>query len=489
MKKLNEDIRSFLVFEGANIASSSDPTVQLPLTQLRADSRKLQQEISVLQKNSGIQSSMTQQDLADMEGALTFLQRKVRLFQTAGVVSNTGAWIEGFTSGSSNTNGVKTQATRADLIELQTKINAAITRLSSSGTTDSVITARIEDLQYMFVAVKEMITMLDNGTWTDKDIPVYKEDISILLSYLEDQANGEKTGSTKTVKTRATKADLIELQTKIYAAILTLSSSGTTDPVIRTRVKHLQDMYVAVKDMITKLDNGIWTDEDIPVYKEDISGLLPYLANPATKLTDILSSDLGSGKELSPVEKQLSALVGEKNVSKVLNGILEKGTFNISMDLGYNIPTSGSNKSKGARGIMYSKKMRLQPDGTMGSEDTSSKLTGSPLRETEAATASVYSAYDTSTPGMDDRAQAKSNNPSGLDWKKRANSICEQVRLRGLDPLDFGCIAQGSLMSPAYSWRGHTKMICGRLSATTDPDLPRVSGCPPSEWKGWSLSY
>ena len=121
--------------------------------------------------------------------------------------------------------------------------------------------------------------------------------------------------------------------------------------------------------------------------------------------------------------------------------------------------------------------------------DNSSSLTGSPLTETVATTSSMDSAYDTLSPGMDDRANAKSSSDQGLDWKKRASSICEQVRLRGLDPLDFGCIAQGSMMSPAYSWRGHTKMVCGRLTATTDPDLPRVCGCPPKEWKGWSLSY
>lgn len=379
MKKLNEDLKSFLVFEGANVASSSDPTVQLPLTQLRADSRKLAQEVSVLEKNPGIQSSMTQQDLADIEGALTFLQRKVRLFQTSGVVSDSH---EGFTSAQP--------------------------------------------------------------------------------------------------KTKAKKADLTDFQTRIYAAILTLSSSGTTDPVVISRVKKLQDMYGAVKDMITKIDKGIWTDDDIPVYKEDIAGLLPNLANPSKDMNDIFSGST----ELSPVEMQLSALVGEKNASKVFNGLLDKGSFNISLDLGYNVPGSKSKNSN----VVYSKKLQLQPDGTMGTQDISSKLVGSPLKETECATASMNSAYDTSNPGMDDRAQAK-NTPGSLDWKSRASSICEQVRLRGLDPLDFGCIAKGSLMSPAYSWRGHTRMICGRLSSTTDPDLPRVCGCPPTEWKGWSLSY
>ena len=48
MKQLYEDLRSFLVFEGASVSNSSDPTVQLPLSQLRADSSILHQEITVL---------------------------------------------------------------------------------------------------------------------------------------------------------------------------------------------------------------------------------------------------------------------------------------------------------------------------------------------------------------------------------------------------------------------------------------------------------
>ena len=93
MKKINEDLRAFLAFEGVNLANSSDPTVSLPLTQLRADARKLQEEVVVLDKNPGVQSQLTQQSLAEMEGALMFLQKKIRLFETAGVVIG---GVEGF---------------------------------------------------------------------------------------------------------------------------------------------------------------------------------------------------------------------------------------------------------------------------------------------------------------------------------------------------------------------------------------------------------
>jgi len=361
MKKLYEDLRSFLVFEGPSIGASSDPTVQLPLTQLRADSRKLQQEITVLEANPGIQSSLTQQNTADIEEALTFLQRKVRLFQTAGVV-------EGFEDGSAP------------------------------------------------------------------------------------------------AKTRATKQNLQELQTRVYGSILTLSASGTVDPVVQSRIKRLQDMYSAVNDMISKLDKGIWTSSDVPVFKEDIEEILPKLVKPTEEVKDIFSQQKG-GKPSSPIEKHIASLVGDEAASGVFKNLMKNGSLRLNVEVGF-----GDTKNSKAYDLIDSK-------------DKPSDEASDGAMETETP-------FDNKMPGSDDRYEAKNKKRlGGLDWKKRSESICEQVRLRGLDPQDFGCIAKGSMMSPAYSWRGHTKMICGRLAATMDPNLPVVSGCPPPNWKGWTLSH
>jgi hypothetical protein len=364
MKQLNEDLRAFLVFEGASVASSSDPTVQLPLTQLRADSKNLYQEITVLERNPGVPSTLTQQQLADIQEGLTFLQRKVRLFQTAGVVSGGS---EGF-----------------------------------------------EDMQKP--------------------------------------------------KTRATKDDLLGLQTRTYGAILTLSASGTVDPIVQARIKKLQAMYTDVTDMITKLDKGLLTAKEIPAFQEDINQILPSLDKPNKAIMDVFAQ--GDGTQLNPVEQQLAALVGNDQAQNVFKSLVDKGSFKI--ELGY-----GDTK--------YSKKMKMNADGSVGSDDTATN--GALHNDTP---------FDSTMPGVEERCSTKdkkNTRPGGLDWMKRAESICEQTRLRGLDPLDFGCIKPNSMMSPAYSWRGHTKMICGRLAATTDPNLPTVCGCPPANWKGWSLSY
>ena len=396
MKQLYEDLQAFLVFEGVSVSNSSDPTVSLPLTQLRADSRKIQQEVAVLDKNPGIQSSLTQQDLADIQGALTFLQRKVRLFQSAGVVSDTK---EGF-------------------------------------------------------------------------------------------QNPSGAGP----KTRATKVELQTLQTKIYAAILVLSASGTTDPVVQSRIKVLQKMYSDTTDMINKLDKGLWTSSDVPVYKEDITMILPNLANPKVALTDL--SKQGSGVNLSPIEKQLAGLVGEENASSVFKNIKDNGMFRLSLDLGYNVRGSNNDDEDADTIRVYSNNSGTGPlSGVLAGPMAGPMAAPMPMPAPSPmpgplSSQKVDGPFDSTMSGMDDRSEIMQlgKGPSRLDWKKRAADICTQVKRRGLDPLDFGCIPDGSKMSPAYSWRGHTKMVCGRLGATLDPDLPRACGCPPTNWQGWNLS-
>jgi hypothetical protein len=379
MLKLSTDIRTFLIFEGVSVTDSSDPSVQLPLTQLRADSQKLQSEISVLEKNPGINSQLTQQDLADIEGSLMFLQRKVRLFQTSGVINTEG--FENPTSG----------------------------------------------------------------------------------------------------KTTAKLTDVVSLQERIHGAILNLSTSGTIDAVVQSRIQALENMYTAITEIITSVNNGSISQSDIPLYKEDIDTILPNLENTSKNINTLFNQK--SGKKLSIIEEKLSKLVGEENVKSVFKKIKDNGTFRVNVELGYN---TVSKKPVSPKKTSVSRLQAGRGAGAgSGPEDISG--TGSDIElNVIGQPMSVNSAYDTSTQGMDDRAANKSK-PSKFDWKKRAQSICEQVRLRGLDPEDFGCIATGSLMSPAYSWRGHSKMVCGRLAATMDPNLPIACGCPPNNWKGWNL--
>ena len=240
--------------------------------------------------------------------------------------------------------------------------------------------------------------------------------------------------------------------------------------------------------MITKLNKGQWTQKDIPVFKEDIQEVVPNLAKPQKNVKDVFSQ--GNGKKLNAIEQQLSGLVGVEHAQDVFKNLKEKGMFRISMDLGYNVGDSHK-KHHGSGKHNYKRNFDLQGDGSMMASDGMHPHSSGQHSNYSGNGQAVDTAFDSVSMGMDDRANMKNkvSQAAQFDWKKRATTICEQVKLRGLNPLDFGCIAKDSLMSPAYSWRGHAKMICGRLGTTMDPDLPVVCGCPPQGWKGWSSSH
>jgi hypothetical protein len=449
MKKVNEDLRAFLAFEGVNLSNSSDPTVSLPLTQLRADARKLQEEVTVLDKNPGVQSQLTQQSLAEIEGALMFLQKKIRLFETAGVVTS---GTEGFQNAPRKIGGDKDAY--GCLIAGGYKWCSSLKKCVRPWETPCPPTKNTQ------------------GNKDVKFIKSAKDGVKFVGKAVAEGDNREPRAK-KGQKTKATKKDLELLQTKTYAAILTLSASGTVDPVVQARIKRLQEMYTALSAMITKLNKGLWTQKDIPVYKEDIQEILPNLAKPQKGVKDVFAQ--GNGIKLNPIEEQISALVGVENAQDVFKNLKERGMFKISLDLGYNVPDS-----KGKQSPTYKRDLKLQSDGTMRSSSginphisAQGESMGQmgPMRESEhrasAGGLQMDSAYDSNSPGFDANAIARSSQPKASHF-------------------DFGCIAKDSLMSPAYSWRGHAKMVCGRLGTTMDPDLPVVCGCPPQKWKGWS---
>jgi hypothetical protein len=294
------------------------------------------------------------------------------------------------------------------------------------------------------------------------------------------------------IKTKATRADLQVLQSKIYGSILALSASGTTDPVVQSRIKVLQAMYSDVSDMLNKLDQGIWSDLDIPVFKEDIENILPKLASPNESIGDLFNQS--SGKPMSPATQALASVVGEANADAVFKNLQENGMFRLNLDIGYNVPGTGKTM-KATQGYTVSadgklKKEELKTGMTETKHEASSIMTanGTTTEKPTDILQEVDTAYDSEMPGYMDRFRQGAVGAAGnLDWKLRTEQICEQIRMRGLNPVDFGCIPRGSVMSPAYSWRGHAKMICGRLAATMDPALPETCGCPPQGWKGWTM--
>ena len=364
-----------------------------------------------------------------------------------------------------------------------------------SDVSDPEISLKFTRLRADNEALKQEISSLENNPNSKSKITQDElTNIRESLTYFQGNArkvDGFSNYNSKDNK-KASLKDLQDLQMKLTSAILTLSSSGTKDPVVQMRIVNLQRMQTTVADMIKKLQNGTWTQADVTVYSDDIKEIIPILANTKRNIKDIMNKQsAGSGKNLSPVEKQIAMLVGEDNARGVFKNIQDKGTFRVTVDMGYNLPNMKNENSK--INIKINSKINIKKD--FGMDDGDDMIT--------SPSVSIDGPYDTNVSGMDDRVYAaykkdqgakasqdnnpKQTGPSHLDWVARAKGVCEQIKKRGLDPLDFGCIPEGSKLSPAYSWRGHTKMVCGRLASTMDPGLPEMCGCPPPNWKGWTL--
>jgi hypothetical protein len=84
IKSIYETAVGFLEREAPGLSKLGDPAVQLPLNTARSDKNRLYDEINVLKKNPGLESSLTQEDLDGIEGNLAYLQKKWRQFKAAG---------------------------------------------------------------------------------------------------------------------------------------------------------------------------------------------------------------------------------------------------------------------------------------------------------------------------------------------------------------------------------------------------------------------
>jgi hypothetical protein len=163
---------------------------------------------------------------------------------------------------------------------------------------------------------------------------------------------------------------------------------------------------------------------------------------------------------------------------------------------------SGSSSSRKSRsGSSSSRKSR---SGSSSSRKSQSRhhvaglpgLHGEPIKCTDPKNDSViYAKKDDKTdstctgglPGSSINRIFPKPVSGNLNWEKRSKQIVQQIKKRGLDPLQFGAIPADAIVSDEFSWRGYTRMLCMRLNATTDPGLAVTVGCPKEDWEGWRI--
>jgi hypothetical protein len=179
LSELLESLKGFMTYESKGLEKLSDPQVQLPLTTARGDVQRLTDEVSVLKRNPGIDSALTQGQADDIQANLSYLQRKFRM----SVNSVSGSSLEeGFTNQVDTNDRLTLDAVK----ELQVRIQAEIARLSSSGTTDPVTTARVDTLNTIKLNIEKIANEVETGLRPAAEIPIMKKDRDSFLPLMSD---------------------------------------------------------------------------------------------------------------------------------------------------------------------------------------------------------------------------------------------------------------------------------------------------------------
>ena len=390
LKNVLETANGFVQNEAIHMEEMSDPSIQLPLTTLKADIRRLKDEVLVLQRNPGIESTLTQGAVDGMEANLSYLQKKWR--------SSANSTVEGFDTAPGSSNG--NRCSTAELNDLLVKIGVEITRLSASATTDPVTTQRIATLTNIKSAVQDIVTKVSSGQMAATDIPILESD---------------------------------------YLAFLPVLGTDTALPSLLKA----NDLPPSLSSLFTSYQAG------------DISGagITQYLfQNYADTFFKGLSWDL----QMNYTAERTQA------VAEAKKGYAEAVVKALA-------PYRGEFASA------------TMPDDLIDAAPTVATTQGGSSTGTASTGTSTGTSTSTST-AMQDGAPAAT-----LDWKDRSTQICTAIQNRGLEPGDFGCLADTSAVGKGFSWRGYAKMVCTRLGTVYDTSAPEACGCPPLTWSGWRL--
>jgi hypothetical protein len=178
--QVKEDLQAFFGFQAQMLETTSDPSIQIPLTRARADMKDLIDVQSVMERNPGLQSRITLKQLDDIQSNLGYLRAILHDLESSGAIQPQS--IEAFTNPSPSETGPR--ATLKQLQEFQVKVVVETKRLEASGTTDPVIQGRLNTLQKIKDEVDQVIQQLQSGAITPETVPIFASDIEKSLPAL-----------------------------------------------------------------------------------------------------------------------------------------------------------------------------------------------------------------------------------------------------------------------------------------------------------------
>jgi hypothetical protein len=282
-------------------------------------------------------------------------------------------------------------------------------------------------------------------------------------------------------KVPASLAELSEFSTRLQGAIVKLTASGTTDPIVQTRVGNLTVMKGEIDTIIKKLNSGAMKSSEVPILSSDIQKSLPNLGDPKSPLLPILQKVATSG-------------VLSENMAQTLGSYAKTFLDNATAEVSFNVKYNGDNQQDMNNTLsneFASRKSSLTKTGFPSPYDLD-QVARAPSLNSILSGPCVTDIWaqdpraEGRTPATGDPRGNYTNtaNAGTFDWKSRCSAIVEQVKRRGLNPDDYGILSENP--GPNFSWKGHTKMICTRLQAVHMDKMDEMCGCPPTNWKGWS---
>lgn len=407
---VKEDLQAFFGFQAFMLEQRNDPAIQIPLTRARADLSELINVQSVMERNPGLPSRITNKQLDDIQSNLQYLRDILHDLEASGAIEPQA--LEGF-----------------------------------------------------------------------ENVPA-------------------PASTSEPDQKRATLKQLQEFQVKVVVEITRLGASGTSDPVIQGRLNTLTRIKDDVDQVIEQLQNGTLTPETVPIFSSDIERALPVLGKPSDPLPQVLQqtglppavASLFPGG-LSPKDTEQSQQIN--NIMKgYMKNIFEGASWGVNLSLKYDNPNVLKLQAEAAKGgpalesATQEYPFATGLPGVQGVQASASVKGQNPRAALVSTVADAgldrtSTEYDAGLPGVSMSRALPEVKVGDLDWKQRSQQIKEQIRRRGLNPLDFGAMPDDVVVSNEFSWKGYTQMMCSRLNSTTDPGLPATVGCPPQNWQGW----
>jgi hypothetical protein len=299
---------------------------------------------------------------------------------------------------------------------------------------------------------------------------------------------------------------LKKLSINISSFITQLENSGTVNAIINQRINTLKILLRQVLSYESQVETGKMKESDIPIKFTDYQAFLPYV--------DINDPQYGRDKPLpyllSATESDaLSNLFpfffsGDISGAKLARELFDKYAKNLFTDVGYDVNVKLNKKSDSERKVAEEVAKALA-NGTLGKNsklafdnegDEDGDMNGKAPSSVTGMFNSIIQAITGQNSGQDSTADSGSSSvkvttnsppsaPGHFNWKDRSKEICDQVKKRGLNAYEYGCLNNPDEVSENFSYRGYARMICARLETNYDPSIPTLCGCPPPTWPGW----